>query len=310
MSLTYKSIDTMKASRDSAAWTNQQKIDHCNAIVQYAPDITHITADCYMHNTGFQSIAYVQEWADAIHNAGKKVWWRPVPNYSNAVTAAQAITNVCADITANPTWFANGDIFEFGPESTPYIFSNPPDSWSNSTTTWSQWMADMIAAMNTAFSGIGKSGVITSIQSIVSSYWTQGDVKASALTAFNNQIAIDYYPLDLLDPIKAAQSMLNTIATLRAAYPTADIIISEIGVMNTINVGDDPQREVLRLALNTLANLSYIKGLNYWVGYNTTSGGGFTQLFQTNSRTLPRPALKTLGEFYTKGNAHGRMEVI
>lgn len=309
MALTYKSLDTMKASRDSNSWTNQQKKDHCNAIAQFCPDITHISMDCFYDLPVYHSATYVQEWCDAIHDTGKKIWFRGVPAW-DGLTAAQSITNISDLISDNTLWFENGDIFEYCPESHPYMFSDPPDNWNNSTVVWSQWHADMIAGADAAFSGISKSGVITTIQSIVSSYWTQGDVKASALTAFDNQISIDYYPLDLLDPVKAVKSMMNTLNTLHGTYPTADIIISEIGVMNTKNPTDTQQREILRAALNELSTLDYITGVSYWVSYNTSGGGGYTQLFQTNSRTVPRPALKTLSEFFTTGTCHKRMDVI
>jgi len=308
MAILYKSIDTMKASRDSNTWTNQQKVDHINAIVLNIPDITHITVDCFYDMPAYHSYAYIQQWIDAIRSTGKKVWFRGVPSYSTSTnSAAEAITITVADIEAHPTWFENGDIFEYHPESGPYGFT---DGWNNNGTAWSQWHADMVSACNTAFLGMGKSGVITDIQSIVSSYWTQGDVKSSALTAFNNTISIDYYPLDSPDPTRAVKTMMSTLLTLHTAYPTAGIVISEIGCSNTTSSSDSGQREVLRSAFNALAQLDYIKGVNYWVGYNTSNGGGYTQLFQTGSRTVPRPALKTLSEFYTKGYCSARMDVI
>lgn len=305
----YKSIDTMKASRDSNAWTNQQKIDHCNAIVANVPDITHITMDCYYNKPGYQSVAYVTEWCDAIHQTGKKIWFRGVSHASEikeTISAAEAITIVVSEVHNHPDWFQDGDIFEYWPESGPYGFT---DGWDNDGTAWSQWHSDMISALNTEFSTMGKS-VITSIQSIVSSYWTQGDVKQSALTAFNNKISIDWYPLDSIDPYKAARGMLVTLNKLHTSYPTADIIISEIGCANTINLTDTQQREVLRFALNTLSLLPYVKGINYWAGYLASGGGGHTNLFVLNSRTEPRPAVNILSEFYTNNICKKRMKVL
>jgi hypothetical protein len=83
-----------------------------------------------------------------------------------------------------------------------------------------------------------------------------------------------------------------------------------MGVANTRNPDDVQQRGVLRAALNALADLPYIKGLVYWVSFNTSGGGGFTQLFQTNSRTVLRPAIHILNEFYAKGRCTSRLPII
>src|ERR1035437_366426 len=121
MALTYKSIDTMKISRDSGSITNANKIVHCNALAANIPDATHFTLDCYYANFGYQSQAYIKEWVNAVRATGKSVWWRGVPDWTG-LTAAQSITNISNLIATNPTWFANGDIFEFQPESSPYNF--------------------------------------------------------------------------------------------------------------------------------------------------------------------------------------------
>lgn len=311
MALTIKSLDCMKASRDSASWTNQQKIDHCNAIVQYCPDITHIGIACFTNNTGYQSYAYVQEWADAVHNTGKKIWWRHAfSGETEATTLEEQYDLIMEGPSVNPNWFATGDIFELQPETHPYI--GVLNGTAQDIADWNTWLREKSTAAEAVFAGMGKT-VDCKIVSVTDGYAKQGTaiIEQATVTHMNNRICYDSYPMDgVTSPTKAVQNLFNDIKIIHAAYPTADIILSEIGHNNLRAVSDDSQREVLRMAFNMLSGLSYIKGINYWVGYNTSGGGGFTQLFQTNSRTVPRPALKTLGEYFTKGACTGRMEVI
>lgn len=311
MSLTIKSIDTMKASRDSNSWTNQQKIDHCNAIVQYCPDVTHIGVDCYTNNTAYQSYAYVKEWADAVHATGKKVWWRPAFIGTDAGSTLEEIyTAIMEGPSANPDWFATGDIFELQPETNPYIGELTGNA--QSIADWNAWLREKSTAAEAVFAGMGKT-VDCKIVSITDGYAKQGTnlLESATVTHMNNRVCYDSYPMDgLTTPTKAVQNLYKDLSIIHAAFPSADIILSEIGHNNLRAVSDESQREVLRMAFNLLSTLSYVKGLNYWVGYNTSGGEGSTQLFQTGSRTAPRPALKTLGEYFKKGACTGRMDVI
>jgi hypothetical protein len=314
MALTYKSVDTMKASRDSASLTNQQKVDHCNAIVQYVPGITHITVDCYTNSTGYQSYSYVQEWADAVHNTGKKVWWRAAFNITQAgaeATLQEIYNSIMEGPSANPNWFATGDIFELQPETNPYIGDLTGNAQSISD--WNAWLRSSATAAEAVFSGMGKT-VDCRIVSITDGYAKQGTaiMSQATVTAMNNRICYDSYPMDAtgVNPLANVSNLLNDIRIIHAAYPTANIILSEIGCNNLHSLTDADQRNQLREAFNALSSLSYVVGINYWVSYNTSGGGGHTQLFQTGSLTQPRAALAILSEFYTKGHCSGRMKVI
>ncbi len=299
MNLLYKGLGTMKISRDSGSISNANKIIHSNALESVFPSATHDTLDFYYENRAYHSLAYIQEWIDAVRATGKNVWFRGVPNWTG-LTAAQSITNISDLIGDNPTWFEDGDIFEFAPESHPYMFSDPPDNWNNSTQLWSQWIADMIASCDVAFANIGKPNVITTIQSVTSSYATQGDLKAVAITAMNNQISIDYYPLDhsSLDPEVGVTNLMNKLNVLHTNYPNVKIIISEIGATNAVSSTDEQQTILLDAAFEKIKTLDYVIGLNYWVIYNHSGGGGHTNLFETGSLDTPRPAAASLELFY------------
>src|SRR5829696_4713460 len=114
--LTYRCIDTMKVSRDSASYTNAQIVAF---VAQYSNlGLTHLTVDSYLDGA-FQSDQYILNWVTAIRNAGMKVWWRPA--YASPYTGSPATLTdlVKAFPASHPTYFADGDIYEMLAESNP-----------------------------------------------------------------------------------------------------------------------------------------------------------------------------------------------
>ncbi len=298
MLLGVKSIDTMKASRDTNTWTNQNKIDHINAIIQYAPDITHITVDCYTNNTSYQSYAYVKEWADAIHNAGKKVWWRPafIVSQGGAATLAEIYSAIVEGPTANPNWFADGDIFEMQPETNPFI--GVLNGTAQDYADWNTWIRNSITSLTSLFSGMGKTIDCTYV-SLTDGYLKAHALEDATVTAMGGKVCVDFYPMDAVDtPESRAANLISELGLINAQYPTANVVISELGTNNLRSIPDGEQEDVLARAFYKLRSVSYLTGMNYWGSYNTSTGGGYTQLFQTGSITLPRAALITLGQFY------------
>jgi hypothetical protein len=309
MALTMKSLDTMKISRDSGSITNAQKIEHINAIVQLIPDITHIAIGCYGNNFGYQSVAYIKEWFDAIHNAGKKVLFRPALAGSFA-TPADLTTQKVQEVTDFAAcWASTGDIWDVIPET------NPLSALYTNVAGWNTFVRNTITALDTAFASLGKT--------VDHTYWSQTDqtflfnsrVEASTLTAMGNNLCLDFYPMDYIgspgkgSTVAKVNNCIAELGTAHANYPTANIYITEIGYNNTTAVTDEDQREVLRVFFNAVKDLSYIKGINYWVGYGDSQYDK-TYTFQSTSRTLPRPAIQVISDFYTNGICSKRMNVI
>lgn len=298
----------MKISRDSATVTNVKKIEHVDAIVRLIPDITHITVDCYMDNFGWQSVAYIKEWFDAIHNAGKKVIFRPaiVIDTVNSLPADLIPHFVSAAQDLATCWATTGDLWDVLPESAP----TAPGFGGGAG--WNQFVRDTITALNTEFASQGKTVDCTLWALANTSFIAAGGIEASTLTAMNNKICIDWYPMDWVGaPGKGSttarvNNLIKQLANLRTANPTADFYLMETGYNNTNSVTDEDQREVLRTLFNALADVPYVKGFNYYCGY----GEWGIILFQSFSHLLPRPALAMLSEYYTKGQCSGRMAVI
>ncbi len=302
MPLILKSIDTMKITRDTNAVTNEQKIEHINRIAELIPDLTHITVASYQNNYGYQSVAYIKEWFDAVHATGKKVFFRPA--FAAAVTSPADFTQkIVNSAVALQSCFANGDAWDVVPES------YPQSSVFGGLAGWNQWIRDTIIALNAHFATIGKTVDCT--------FWSTTDqtavfnarIEAATVTAMGNKICIDFYPMDLGSMRGKIQSFYSQIALARTNYPTADIYVTEIGYNNMLGATDEDQRNLLRHFYNELSNISYVKGVNYWHGYGNAAYDKCL-LFESLSRTKPRPALYSLSEYFKRGHCSDRQRIL
>lgn len=308
MSLLMKSIDTMKASRDAnPALSNADIVTHVNALNALFPDATHFTVASYQNNFGFYSISKINEWFDAIHAVGKKVFFRPAlgskmpDGTTNWSTSADLIT-ICQASVHNFNW-QNGDSWDVIPES------NPLSATYTNVAGWNQWVRDMIAALDTEFAGIGKTVEHNLFSGTDQTAIFNSRIEAATLTAMGNKICIDFYPMDVGTTATKVANLIGELSTLHTNYPTADIYITETGYNNTTLANDSDQREVIRLLCNEIQKVSYIKGLNYWCASGNVAFDK-TFIFQSQSLTLPRPAVAVLSEFYTKGICNGRLKII
>lgn len=303
MALTFRSIDTMKASRDSNSWTNAQKIEHINSIVQNVPNITHITVASYQNNFGYQSVAYIKEWFDAIHSAGKSVFFRPALATFSPNTAA-GLTSTCVSTASNfSSCWEDGDAWDVVPES------NPLSSLFTDVAGWNQWVRDTVDALDSAFTNLGKDVDHTFFSTTDQTAIFNSRIEADTLTKMGNKICIDFYPMDVGSLRAKIASFMGQIARAHTNYPTADIYVTETGYNNTTLVGDEDQRTLLRHFFNELSTIPYVKGLNYWHGYGNATFDKCL-IYQSQSRTLPRPALYMLGEYYSNGQCGGRVQTI
>jgi len=88
---------------------------------------------------------------------------------------------------------------------------------------------------------------------------------------------------------------LNTIENLWHM----PIILGEMGYSNQIDVDDVIQQNVLKAEFQAMETLSYVVGLNYWVGAGTNTSGGYTHIFaKSGERWSLRPAAYELSAFY------------
>ena len=104
----------------------------------------------------------------------------------------------------------------------------------------------------------------------------------------------------MTDPEEAANSRVEELQTIEDLWHVP-IIIGETGYSNKMSVDDETQSEVIKAELDAISQLSYVSGLNYWVGPGSDTAGGYTYVFQKNDDTHqwePRPAAYDLAAFY------------
>ena len=310
----YRSIDTMKDSRDTcyppssqlSATAIAQGVNLCATL-----NVTHITLDCF-----YDYPTYIALWVAAIRATGKNIWWRAHWNAwegNNGVpvsmTPAQYLTATSAFIAANPTWFAPGDIFDAAaePDQSAYWNNTYGVNWTNNspntaTDAFNQFLLDCDTQMQTAFAGIGVSGIVTTIRSLPS-FWatTPASLYASTVAALNNTVVLDSYPENsLTDPIACTNARVNELLTVVVARPGVNIVIGEMGFSNNVNVDDATQNAVLTAELAAIASkVPQVIGVNYWVGQGTATSGGYTHLFAgSDGNWSLRPAAGALATMY------------
>jgi hypothetical protein len=189
MALSIKSIDTMKGTRDKNNHTNQQKVDHCQALVRHIPDLTHITYSGYSNNFSYQSVAYIQEWVNAIRATGKKIWWRcAFINADQDSTLEEIYEAIIEGPEAHPEWFATGDIFELQPETNPSIGVLTGDA--QSITDWNTWLREKTTAAEAMFALMGYD-IDCKIVSITDGYAKSGVLEAETVTHLENRVCYD-----------------------------------------------------------------------------------------------------------------------
>src|SRR6185312_7688663 len=77
------------------------------------------------------------------------------------------------------------------------------------------------------------------------------------------------------------------------------IVISEFGYNNQTNVDDNTQHLVIAAELSAMESLSYIQGLNYWVGAGGAGYGGYTNIFTgSHGNWELRPAALDLSQYF------------
>lgn len=310
--LTYRSIDTMKESRDKNNLTQAQIQQHINLLATF--DLTHITLDCGFDDD-FQTDAYRQLWVDAVRATGKSIWWRPGYVTDTGDETIQELKDR-AKVYPNskPTWFLDGDIYDWHPESTPYkaTFGWSGSGGADQTTldTWNEYLQDMMDELDAIFQGQGKNNVDTKMVS-----FTQFNATASldsTTVSKMGKVCYDSYPAKYkYDVPKNVAAVLHDIWYTHEVKWNVPIIISEWGYPNLYATTDEEQRATIRQVLYELSELDYFAGFNYWVGAGSDTAGGYTYILEGGSGNwTKRPAAYVLDAFFRDKNSRPRLAVI
>lgn len=304
----FASVDTMKESRDTE--TRPLSAKEILAIVKLSASINtnYITVDTHWDYPG-----YIQQWVNAIRATGHHVWFRAAPNQwenNNGANGIMTPTQYEAVeqnfILAHASLFQPGDIFDAcsEPEQGHYWFNQYGQQWTSNapntaTRDYNAFIRDTTDVANTAFQKAGIQGVITTIRSTNTFFATHPDVFEEATVKKLGYITIDSYPeQSTTDPVTAATSRLDELKTIEDLWHLP-IIIGEMGYSNQIDVDDMTQQSVLKAEFEAMGPLSYIKGVNYWVGAGTNTSGGYTHIFaKLGGHWSLRPAASELSAFY------------
>jgi len=311
------SIDTMKESRDTE--TRPLSSSEILAIVKLSASVNtnYITVD-----THWEYSNYLQQWVNAIRATGRHVWFRSQPNQwenqngaTGTMTPAQYEAAEQNFILTHPSLFQTGDIFDACPEPEQghYWFNQYDQHWTSNapnpaTRDYNAFIRDTTEVADAAFQQKGIHGVITTIRSTNTFFASHPDVFERATAEKLGRITIDSYPeQSTTDPLTAANARVDELKTIENIWHLP-IIIGEMGYSNQVEVDDMTQQNVLKAEFRAIEPLSYVAGVNYWVGPGTNTSGGYTYIFAKSGQGwFLRPAANELSLFYkTKLSALGR----
>jgi hypothetical protein len=173
------SVDTMKESMlgitDGCSCLSAAQIaDDVNLSAQVSP--AYIRVDTHMDYP-----AYALKWANAVHAAGRHVWFRSHPNSWEGSNGTSAILTPAAYLTfennwilGNPGLFKSGDILDANPEAenNRYWVNTYGPNWSwqgapdAATDAFNNFLVAVKTTADTALAQLGITGVDTSIRSV------------------------------------------------------------------------------------------------------------------------------------------------
>ena len=302
------SIDTMKESRDTE--TRPLSSSEILAIVKLSASVNtnYITVD-----THWEYSNYLQQWVNAIRATGRHVWFRSQPNQwenqngaTGTMTPAQYEAAEQNFILTHASLFQTGDIFDACPEPEQghYWFKQYDEHWTSNapnsaTRDYNAFIRDTTEVADAAFQQKGIHGVITTIRSTNTFFASHPDVFERATAEKLGRITIDSYPeQSTTDPLTAANARVDELKTIENIWHLP-IIIGEMGYSNQVEVDDMTQQNVLKAEFRAIEPLSYVAGVNYWVGPGTNTSGGYTHIFAKSGQGwLLRPAANELSLFY------------
>jgi hypothetical protein len=266
-----QSVSSMKETKDRIC--NQRDAAFIAKWVEAARElgVTHIAVETPYDNPACGSaVAYAKAWVDAIHSRGLKVWHRHMPLAFEGIydVAKNASINyfpiMSAYITANPTFFREGDIFTPVPEPQNGGISGITYCPNNvciftGASHFNSWLRDAMTVSEAAFDFIGLGGKVKVGYYGFDGFVAWGDnnpdwhgILEDATIAKMGNITIDHYPEIVGD------TMDNDLNELSAKYPNTPIVIGEWG---TITGGDTEAQITASLQAAKRPN---VIGFNYW----------------------------------------------
>ncbi len=306
------SIDTMKESKDLVSMSDADVRQSVSQLA--AMNTKYITVDNNM-----EYAAYARQWVQAIRASGKSVWFRVHPdrwegdhNTPADMTPDQYLASARQWILNNPDFFKSGDILDINPEAenSPYWKATygPNWSWQNApnqaTDAFNQFQVDLKMTADNALGQLGISGVDTGVRSTTDWFAYHPEALYPSTVAYLGHITIDGYPdADTTDPQQAASIWVNNLTQMYNIRKTP-ILIGEMGYSNNINVDDTTQQRVIAAEMQAIGQLSFVEGINYWVGMGSSGTPSLTQVFVgTHGAWRWRPAAHTLADFFMSKNS-------
>lgn len=285
-----QSIDTMKYSRD-AAREMMSDPESDKTISMQIENIAKTGATHVAIATPYDSefVPILTRWVTAARKNNLKVWFRG--NFSGwegwfgykSMTRADHIAKLAPFIENNPTLFEDGDIFTSCPECENGGAGDPRHTGDASG--FREFLVEEYNIAKKSFQKIEKN--------VSANYFSMnGDV---AQLIMNERTTADLDGIIVIDHyVGTPEKLANDIVKI-AKKSRGKVVLGEFGApIPDIhgNLTEEQQAEWLSEALERLALLPELHGLNYWV-----SVGGSTELWDYNGK--PRKAVSVLTNYYT-----------
>ncbi len=301
------SVDTMKESMDTDRQGSQLSESDIAADVNLTSrlDTTHIAVDTY-----WDYPAYLGRWVAAVRAAHKHVWFRLHPNRWEgadgtlaSLPPADYLRSERAFIVAHPTLFRPGDILDAcpEPENSPYWRKAYGANWTSSRIAVDAYNRFILDSTDVAWRALRERGiynVVTTIRSVTAWFALHPAILYPSTVAHLGAVTVDSYPDGpFVDPARAARARIAELGVIERIR-RVPIVLGEIGYSARMLVDDSTQRSVLAAEFAALGRLSYLGGVNYWVGAGSAQYDG-TRLFTgTRGAWSLRPAGHVLAVFF------------
>ena len=192
------------------------------------------------------------------------------------------------------------------PEQGHYWFRQYGEHWTwsapnSASRDYNAFIRDTTDVANAAFQQRGIEGVITTIRSTNTFFASHPDVFEQATAEKLGRMTIDSYPeQSTTDPLTAANARVEELKTIENIWHLP-MIIGEMGYSNQVEVDNVTQQNVLKAEFQAIEPLSYVAGVNYWVGPSSNTSGGYTHIFAKSGQGwFLRPAANELSLFYKR----------
>lgn len=316
-----RSIDTMKASKDTASsgnFLNSTQITQ-QLTTDLAANATHVAI-----STPYDQPTYQTTWATAARALGYKIWWRAHSNgwqgdfgASTPITPATLVSDFQSWLNSyGTTLIRAGDVVDpcCELENGTYWASEFGGSWSssqpamqqyNQLTMWlRQVLRQWLVANSYTFDQPG--GVETRIHSVDSYFATTQAALGLWTYANDTYLAMDFYPdTGTTVPATAWGLVLSQFEAAAAAFPNLTVGVGEHGYNSSGGITNAQQSAVLEAELVTGFLVSYpnLPFYNYWCDVPDVGSPGFTELLTGSAGAWSvKPAMTPVATYFGATN--------